>query len=159
MATAAIPSPRPPNDRGQGRKKGGLNERTKALRAISDEAIAKGITPIEVMLDNMRFYYEKADVLLTAIVAGVKGEGKSKKPPMELLEMMKEMGSFRDKAQACAVDAGPYVHPRLSATHADVNVNVKVEEAEQAFKTIEHALDSIVTGEIVPKREKAKAHA
>lgn len=144
--------------RERGRPVGSVGQRTKALRAIADEAIAAGITPIEVMLDNMRFYHEKADVLLTAIVAGVKGEGKKKVPPMELLEMMKEIGSFREKAQGCAVDAAPYCHPKLSATTVDLKAKVTVEEAEKAFKEIEGVLEAAITGEIIPpKKQKVAA--
>lgn len=144
------------NKPGAGRPKGSLGQRTKALRAIADEAIAAGITPIEVMLDNMRFYHEKADVLLTAVVAGVRD---GKKKPIELLELMKELGSFRDKAQSCAVDAAPYVHPRLSASQADVNVKVSVEEAEQAFKLVAGAMNAADSGEIFVPQKKSKVVA
>lgn len=145
--------------RGQGRKPGGLNQRTKALRAIADEAIAEGVHPLEVMLDNMRFYHERADVLQTAVLAKVAKVSLKSKEAMELLEEFKELGAARMKAQSCAVDAAPYVHPRLSATSADVTVTHKVEEAEQAFKQIEGALNQMVNGEIIPAREKAKEKA
>lgn len=138
---------------GAGRPKGAVSVRTKFIRAVSNEAIEDGVVPLEVMLDNMRFYHEKAVVLQTAIVKDI-----GKKPPMELLEALKELGSFRDSAQKCAVDAAPYVHPRLSSTTVDANVTHKVEEAEDAFKTIEGVLESMATGaEIIPpKRAKEK---
>ena len=41
---------------GAGRKPGSLNKRTVALRAISDEALFAGLLPLQVMLQNMRFY-------------------------------------------------------------------------------------------------------
>jgi hypothetical protein len=141
------------NKKGAGRPVGSLSIRTKALRAISDEALAAGITPFEVMLDNMRFYYTKADVLLTAILAGIN----DKKKPMEMLEALKELGSFRDKAQACAADAAPYAHARLSATTVDGTITHKVEEAAEAFKLIEGTLEATVTGEVVPMRKKSEA--
>jgi hypothetical protein len=105
-----------------------------------------------LMLDKMRFYHEKADVLLAAIVEGIH----TKKPPLELIKAMKELGTFDDKAHAYAVDAAPYVHARLSSTQADVTVTHKVQEAEQAFKVIENSLDAMVAGEILPAREKYK---
>lgn len=127
-----------------GRPVGSLSTRTKAIRAIADQAIAEGVHPLHVMLENMRFYYEKAVVLQTAILKDI-----GKKPPLELLEALKELGSFRNLAQSCAVDAAPYVHPRLSATSADVNVNIKVEEADAAFREIEGTLEQVVSGSTI----------
>ena len=138
--------------RGRGRPAGSVSQRTKAMRDITNEAILDGITPVEVMLENMRFYHEKADVLLTAIVAGVKGNKKS----MELLAALKELGSFKDKAQTCAVDAAPYCHPRLSATNVSGEITHKVEEAQEAFKTIAGVLDAAVNGDpidVTPKKK------
>ena len=110
-------APRPHNNRGQGRKPGGLNQRTKALRAVAEKAIAEGVHPLEVMLDNMRFYHEKADVLQVAILDKVTAKGVLKgEDAMKMLNEFRELGEFRMKAQSCAVDAAPYVHPRLSAT-------------------------------------------
>lgn len=141
---------------GAGRPKGSVGQRTKALREIADRAIQEGVHPLEVMLDNMRFYHERMAVLQTAVVAKVSKVSLKSKEAMELLNEFKELGEARMKAQACAVDAAPYVHPRLSAVAADVNVTHKVEEAEEAFKLIEGSLNAIVTGEIIPKREKNK---
>ena len=76
-----------------------------------------------------------------------------------MLIEFKELGEFRMKAQACAVDAAPYVHPRLSTTQADLNVNIKVEEAAEAFKLIEGSLEAAVTGEIIPPVRKSKVAA
>jgi hypothetical protein len=50
-----------------GRKKGGINARTAALRNIADEALAAGITPLEVMLDNMRYYHGRAEGILLSL--------------------------------------------------------------------------------------------
>lgn len=150
-------APRPHNNRGQGRKPGGLNQRTKALRAVAEKAIAEGVHPLEVMLDNMRFYHEKADVLQVAILDKVTAKGVLKgEDAMKMLNEFKELGEFRMKAQSCAVDAAPYVHPKLSATTVDAKVTHSIEEAQEAFKTIEGALNSVVYGEIIPEREKAK---
>lgn len=150
----------PMSERGQGRKPGGLNQRTKALRAIADQAIAEGVHPLEVMLDNMRFFFQKADVLQVAILDKVTQKNVLKgEQAMELLMEFKKLGEFRMKAQVCAVDAAPFVHPRLSATTVDATVTHKMEEVEAAFKVIEGSLEAIVTGDIIPAREKAKARA
>ena len=39
---------------------------------------------------------------------------------------MQELGSFKDKAQRCAVDVAPFLHPHLSAV--SVNANIKVDQ-------------------------------
>ncbi|MBR1155641.1 hypothetical protein [Bradyrhizobium sp. JYMT SZCCT0428] len=105
-----------------GRKKGGINARTAALRNIADEALAAGITPLEVMLQNMRFYHSEAETILAELLKRL-AEGEAK--PEQLISAMKELGSFKEKAQRCAVDAAPFLHPHLSAV--SVNANIKVD--------------------------------
>jgi hypothetical protein len=61
------------------------------------------------------------------------------------------------KAQACAVDAAPYCHPRLSATNVSGEITHKVEEAEQAFKLISGVLNAADSGEIITPRKKKVA--
>lgn len=143
-----------------GRPVGSLGEKTKMLREIAAKALAAGITPAEVMLENMRFFHEKADVLQTAVVTKLSKKSLKSEEAMDLLTEFKALGENRMKAQSCAVDAAPYFHSRLSNVTADVQVTHKVEEAQQAFKVIEHALNADVSGEIInPKREKIKEKA
>lgn len=52
--------------KGAGRKPGSLTTRT---RAIAEQAIAEGITPLEVMLGAMRARYEAGDLLAAASLA------------------------------------------------------------------------------------------
>lgn len=151
MTQALRKSPNP-----SGRPVGSLGEKTKKLREIAAQALEAGVTPLEVMLENMRFYHQKADVLQTAVLAKVAKVSLKSKEALELLEEFKELGENRMKAQSCAVDAAPYVHPRLSATQVSGEITHKHEEAEKAFKTIEGALEAVVTGDIIPKREKEK---
>ena len=141
-----------------GRPVGSVGAKTKMLREIAAKALADGVTPAEVMLDNMRFFHEKADVLQTAVVTKLQSKKLNSEEAMELLTEFKELGENRMRAQSCAVDAAPYFHPRLSATQLSGEVTVKHEEAQQAFKTIEGALNSAVYGEEVVK-PKAKAKA
>jgi hypothetical protein len=149
-----------PNKLGGGRPKGSVSVRTKFIRAVSDKAIKDGITPLEVMLDNMRFYHQKVDVLQTAILQRVNAKGVIKgEDAMKMLTEFKELGESRMKAQSCAVDAAPYVHARLSSTTVSGEITHTHEEAEKAFKTIEGALDAVVYGEIIPSREKVKEKA
>jgi len=75
-----------------GRRKGSLNKTTAAMREIANKALAAGITPMELMLDNMRYFYSQALVADTEV---------------ERIEL-------RTLAQACAKDVAPYVHPKLA---------------------------------------------
>ena len=82
------------------------------LRAIADKAVRTGKTPLDIMLRNMRFYDEKAEAMLGVIESKL---GDQKSVPAELLELLREMSTYRMSAQKCAVDAAPFVHPKLSA--------------------------------------------
>lgn len=96
---------------GQGRPKGSLTKRT---QAIALEAGERGITPLEVMLENMRFAHEKAEPLLMQIIKG--------KSLPEAFNLLGELLRYRSLAQEAAKDAAPYMHPRLaSVEHAAKN--------------------------------------
>jgi hypothetical protein len=94
---------------GGGRRKGSLNRRTKALRAIAAEALESGVTPLEVMLENMRFFHAEAEELLARVTSGLEDDERSG----DLLQLLAKLRHFRLEAQRCAVDAAPYLHPRL----------------------------------------------
>jgi hypothetical protein len=87
-----------------GRQKGSLNKTTAAMRQVSDRALAAGITPMELMLDNMRYFYGQALVADTEVAH------------IEL----------RTLAQACAKDVAPYVHPKLATIEQKDQENKRV---------------------------------
>lgn len=91
--------------KGAGRKAGSATQKT---REIADKAAAAGITPLEVMLENMEFAHAKASVLLQGII-----ESGAELP--EGFDQFKELLRFRSIAQECAKDAAPYIHPKLAA--------------------------------------------
>lgn len=88
---------------GAGRKLGATTTKT---RAIADRALRDGISPLEVMLDNMR----KAAVEARRAEKDAARSGK----PEEVVQLTKSATDYRMTAQACAKDAAPYVHPRLA---------------------------------------------
>jgi hypothetical protein len=115
---------------GSGRKVGSANPATKRSRAVADKALADGITPLEVMLDNMRHFRQVA-LDAEAILAGLTAEeftGRSDLKPEEqfklLLAEVKKAAGFRQMAQDCATDAAPYSHHRLTAIEHSGNVNL-----------------------------------
>ncbi len=75
-----------------GRRKGSFNKTTAAMREMTNRALAAGITPMELMLDNMRYFYSQA-LLADDEVARIE---------------------LRARAQVCAKDVAPYVHPKLA---------------------------------------------
>lgn len=86
---------------GSGRPKGATTRRTQEIAARAQE---QGLTPLEVMLDNMRFAVDGAQKALACVL----GEDGGINAYNQLLEL-------RKLAQDCAKDAAPYMHPRLQA--------------------------------------------
>jgi hypothetical protein len=92
---------------GAGRKEGTANKRT---REIADKAIEQGISPLEVMLEAMRFHYDKAQ------------------------EEGTEKGDHLKAAAAMAEKAAPYIHPRLAPVDKDGGPQKMVVEIVQYTK-------------------------
>ena len=101
---------------GAGRKKGALTKKTQEVAA---KASAEGITPLEVMLENMRFAHQGADEILAKISDGDTAS----------IADMKALLDLRKIACECAKDAAPYIHPRLAATTIDGKLTVTHEDA------------------------------
>lgn len=111
--SSSVTKTKSPNAKpGAGRPKGSIGRRMKLIRAIAQNALRPGRTPLDTMLKNMYFYDDKASKLLEILEQKI---GDKKVQPMELLELLKEMSSFRMSAQKCACDAAPFVHAKLSA--------------------------------------------
>lgn len=94
-----------------GRRVGSLNKIPSPLRdktrKVALEAL-DGLSPLEVMLDNMRFAHEAAEAILRRLLDG------GAAPPdgfTELAQLLK----FRDIAQNSARDAARYVHAPIAA--------------------------------------------
>lgn len=109
---------------GAGRPAGAITKRT---REIAERVSATGMSPLEVMIDNMRHFQQvalDAEALLEGLTAS---EFSSKVPPTAtpedqfkfLLAEVKKTAGFRQMAQDAARDAAPYVHAKLqSVTHS-----------------------------------------
>jgi hypothetical protein len=100
---------------GSGRKPGTPNKATIARQA---EVKASGLTPLEVMLDNMRFHQQQA-----ALARRRKGKGSRE---AEI--------AHRAAAEDSANRAAPYVHPRLSAVQMNGNLTLTHEERLEKLK-------------------------
>lgn len=154
---AEVPQPKPkgkghakhadPNGPGRGGaransgQKTGTEQRiTKYLRKHTESLLAEGASPLEVMLDNMRYWHSKAGKLMAEILAGV-----GTKPSLELIAALKDLGDFRAAAQSCAEGAAQFCHPKLAAiafkgdlsmTLTKVTKNMTPEEAAQAYASM-----------------------
>lgn len=67
------------------------------------------MSPLDIMLDNMRFYASSAEELFHRVEELVDRGDK------DAVFALRSFGEARMKAQQCATDAANYVHPRLSA--------------------------------------------
>ncbi len=101
-----------------GRKAGTPNRRTACRGVVEAHAAAAGVTPLQVMLENMTFFSNEAEKRLAELL-------KSQPDRDTLIASLKTICSLRQSAQDCARDAAPYVHPRLSAIEANVGGEIR----------------------------------
>jgi hypothetical protein len=101
---------------GSGRK---LGAATKLTREIANKAAKAGISPLEVMLDNM-LHFQKVALDAEAVIESMNEDqsqslGETHEDRFKaLLAKVKQAAGFRQIAHECARDASPYMHPRLS---------------------------------------------
>jgi hypothetical protein len=98
---------------------------TAKSRAIAERAIAQGITPLEAMLDNMRFYHSEAIVLVAKLIAAGMPEHlteddeakpdapKNDQPHANVMEAIGQVLRLRKLTGAEAARAALYMHPRM----------------------------------------------
>jgi hypothetical protein len=107
-----------------GRQKGAKNKIVAPLRAktkkIAVDAL-DGVTPLEVMLDNMRFGHEAAAALLRQLM-------KRESPLPEDFSEFTQILKFRQIAQAAATDAAPFIHPKLTSVAVSGSLNITTQE-------------------------------
>lgn len=126
---------------GAGRPAGAITKRT---REVAERALATGMSPLDVMLDNMR-HFQQVALDAEATLEGLTAEefsaqvAPSASPEDQfkyLLAQVKKTAGFRQMAQDAARDAAPYVHPKLaSVEHSGPNggpikLNILPEDAE-----------------------------
>lgn len=105
---------------GAGRKVGSLTKRT---QEIAQKAAAAGMTPLEIMLENMRHFQQvakDAEATLEGLTVEEFGaQAPAGATPEEqfkfLMAQVKKTAGLRQLAQDAARDAAPYMHPKLSA--------------------------------------------
>lgn len=98
---------------GAGRKPGTVSEATRRRKEVAEKALAEGVSPLHVMLTTMRALWSQA----------VDDAG-------NVVNMGKAM-----QANIVAKDAAPFLHPKLSAVDANIDmggisINITPEDAE-----------------------------
>lgn len=111
-----------------GRPKGSLNSRAKLSEYKTRQLMADDESPLDVMIDNMLHWRrqalkygvlldEKHELLMRFKAVEINEE--TLKQFMTLLRehtaVANKMLEARERSQKCAVDAAPYVHPKLSS--------------------------------------------
>ena len=120
--------------RGQGRKPGSVNVQTKRTREIIEKAAEEGILPLQVMLDNIRFYTREADKLIAELLTGGAlpiGDAANPLGESPLLEAIKSVVGLRKLAGEEAARAAQYVHPRQGYAADDAKGDDHVPLAER----------------------------
>lgn len=121
-----------------GRRKGTKNkltvQREKQADAVAAAAIAAGLDPLQIMLDNMR-HFQQVAIDAEATLAGLTAEeinGQAATPEEQfklLLAKAKQAAGLRVMASEAARDAAPYIHPRLSAVEHSGGMTLTHEQA------------------------------
>lgn len=105
---------------GAGRPKGVPNKKTLELIA---RVQSEGIMPLDVLLNDMRFYYNLGENKMM--------EAQTCEPGKKQSVAFRAATALKDIAAGRARDAAPYIHPKLASLQANVNVtNVEAELAE-----------------------------
>jgi hypothetical protein len=127
---------------GAGRKPGIPTRKTVTRRLIAEQAAAKGVTPLDVMLDNMRDAYaqaRQAEQTLPSQILDI--NTMSPKDAFDAVHAaVRRVIDFRRIAEQCASDAAPFIHPRLSA------IEQKTELKGDTLATLLQAIDGRTTG-------------
>lgn len=108
--------------KGAGRPPGAI---AKKSQEILSKAALEGISPLEVMLNDMRFYYNLGEAEFSKIMGRELTEGAA--------ETFKKAHSLKNVARECAQMAAPFIHPRL----ASIDAKVAVSNQETALAELE----------------------
>lgn len=122
------------NPKGRGRPLGmvAIKSRLIAQGILGDD----GLTPLEVMIQNMRWYHEDCTKLYEKIIRHMSRKSDEERmDDEELMNMFKNMLFARNRSQQCAKDAAPYMHSQLARVEHDFHMkgDFKVEKIERVI--------------------------
>lgn len=112
--------PRGGKREGAGRKVGSVTTKT---REVAERVLATGMSPLDVMINNMR-HFQQVALDAEATLEGLSASEFSEQIPANaspeeqfkfLLATVKKTVGLRQAAQDAARDAAPYVHAKLAS--------------------------------------------
>lgn len=98
--------------KGAGRPQGAI---TKKNQEIQLRAIEQGITPMEVLLEDMRYFHNLANIQLTPIMY-------KEFDSEENIELLKRVMGLKSIARECAESVAAFIHPKLASIDAKVSL-------------------------------------
>jgi hypothetical protein len=83
-----------------------------------ERLVSEGATPLEVMLDAMRFFHGEAEKLVERLLTdgapqGEPADGNAPNQARDIVKAFKEVIGLRQLGGREAARAAPYVHPRM----------------------------------------------
>lgn len=114
-----------PHPKKMGRPKGKLNKRTLARIAEVNKIVEAGLTPLAVMTENMEFWHHQALEIGERFKSMVVDVENSDSVALAI-KLMEKFFEARKMSQVCAVDAAPYIHPKLQAVTVKQEGSAKV---------------------------------
>jgi hypothetical protein len=124
-----------------GRPRGAANVLT---RKKANEICESGEAPLDVMLDNLRFWHRTALGIgerLQALIASA-DEGSEQIDKREAMKLTASFLAARENSQKCAVEAAPYVHPKLASIQMNMTNQPPPKEIDEANDTPEQAAEA-----------------
>ncbi len=109
------------NGRKGGRRPGSPNVLTRRLAIRACREV--GLSPLDVMLANLRHWHEQAESL------------EAQHADTDAREEV--LFAARTRAQRCAIDAAPYCHPRVAAVRTKLESDARVEPMSKGDDLIE----------------------
>lgn len=109
---------------GAGRPPSVLTVKSREMAERRERLVSEGATPLEVMLDAMRFFHGEAEKLVERLLTdgapqSEPGDGKAPNPARDIIKAIKEVIGLRKLAGQEAARAAPYVHPRIGYATED----------------------------------------
>jgi hypothetical protein len=100
------------------------------VRQITNKMLQQEQVPLRVMMNNMVHYVEEANGIEKQFEAQMAENAArfSEEGFLKALELLSKIGDARMKAQKCAVDAAPFIHPKLSNITMDVKQQVELRD-------------------------------
>lgn len=119
-----------------GRKPGQISRVT---RQRANELTKDGETPLDVMVENMLFWHRSAQSMgerIQQLLEAVDGETTEQlaERTRDASKVMEKFMLAQENSQRCAVDAAPYMHPRLQSIA--INKTVKKTVIKMTMSTL-----------------------